>query len=47
MAEKLTCTKCGRLRPETEFYKVHGERYSMCKDCLTQYVDNTKPETFL
>ena len=24
-----------------------GERYNMCKDCLTQYIDNRKPDTFL
>lgn len=47
MAEKITCKKCGRLRAETEFYKIRGERYPMCKDCLTQYIDNTKPDTFL
>ena len=48
MAEKLVCEKCGRLRPETEFFKMKdGNRYNMCKDCLCQYIDNTKPETFL
>ena len=48
MAEKLMCTKCGRLRPETEFFKMKtGSRYEMCKDCLCQYIDNTDPQTFL
>lgn len=47
MAEKIVCVKCGRLRPETEFFKIHGKRDDMCKDCLCQYIDNTNPETFL
>ena len=48
MAEKQVCSKCGRLRPETEFYKQkNGTRHHMCKDCLCQYIDNTNPETFL
>lgn len=48
MAEKITCSKCGRIRTETEFFtQRNGERYPMCKDCLCQYIDNTKPETFL
>lgn len=48
MAEKQVCSKCGRLRPETEFYKQKsGTRHHMCKDCLCQYIDNTNPETFL
>ena len=47
MAEKIVCVKCGRLRPETEFFKLHGKRDDMCKDCLCQYIDNTNPETFL
>ena len=47
MAEKITCTKCGRVRAETDFFKMKtGNRYDMCKDCLCQYIDNTKPETF-
>lgn len=48
MTEKLVCEKCGRLRPETDFFKMKtGQRYNMCKDCLCQYIDNTKPDTFL
>lgn len=48
MTEKLVCEKCGRLRPETDFFKMKtGQRYKMCKDCLCQYIDNTKPDTFL
>ena len=47
-AEKLVCDKCGRLRNETEFFKYKtGERCEMCKDCLTQYIDNRDTSTFL
>jgi hypothetical protein len=46
--QKITCEKCGRTLKETEFFKLKtGERYHLCKDCLTQYIDNRKPETFL
>lgn len=42
-----TCTKCGRTLKETEFFKMKtGNRYELCKDCLCQYIDNRKPETF-
>lgn len=42
-----TCTKCGRTLKETEFFKMKtGGRYELCKDCLCQYIDNRKPETF-
>lgn len=45
---KLTCSKCGRALKEIEFYKMKtGERCDLCKDCLTQYIDNRNPETFL
>lgn len=43
-----TCTKCGRSLKETEFFKMKtGNRCELCKDCLTQYIDNRRPETFL
>ena len=43
-----TCSKCGRTLNETEFFKMRtGERCDLCKDCLCQYIDNRKPETFL
>ena len=48
MAEHLKCSKCGRVRDEREFFKMKtGQRCDMCKDCLTMYIDNRKPETFL
>lgn len=44
-----TCSKCGRsLKASTEFFKMKtGERCDLCKDCLTQYIDNRNPETFM
>lgn len=48
MAVKITCIKCGRKLDEREFYNYkQKERYPICKDCLTMYVDNRKPDTFL
>lgn len=45
---RKTCSKCGRTLKETEFFKMKtGQRCDLCKDCLTQYIDNRNPETFL
>lgn len=47
MNERITCNKCGREKNGKEFFKTKtGERYSLCKTCLTQHIDNYKPETF-
>lgn len=48
----LKCDKCGQLRKVEDFYRInHGhyplDRYPTCKRCLTQYVDNKDPQTFL
>ena len=44
---EITCIKCGRTKAEREFFKLRtGDRYPLCKDCLTMYVDNRKPSTF-
>jgi len=43
-----TCSKCGRRLKDTEFFKMKtGDRIDLCKDCLTQYIDNRDPKTFL
>ena len=44
----MTCEKCGRSRPATkEFFKMKtGDRYPMCKACLTEHIDNNDPSTF-
>ena len=45
--EYKTCSKCGRSLKESEFFKMKtGNRCDLCKDCLCQYIDNRKPETF-
>jgi len=45
---KKICSKCGRNLFESEFFKMKtGDRIDLCKDCLTQYIDNRDPETFL
>lgn len=45
--QKLTCSKCGRVRKETEFFLMKsGNRHDICKDCLCQYIDNSDPDTF-
>lgn len=48
MTQKMICEKCGRERPEKDFFKMKtGKRDTLCKACLTTYIDNYKPETFL
>lgn len=50
MANKKICSKCNREKSETEFFvnvRAGGERIDLCKTCLTQYIDNRDPETFL
>lgn len=45
---KQTCIKCGKTMSESFFFsKKNGERSTMCRDCLTMYIDNRKPSTFL
>ena len=43
-----TCTKCGKTKKETDFYKIPktDERCDLCKTCLTMYIDNRRPDTF-
>ncbi len=46
MAKKM-CTKCQRTMEDTKFYTYkNGQKWDMCKDCLTMHVDNFNPETF-
>lgn len=45
--ERMTCQKCGRVIPETNFFKKKdGTRFDYCKDCLTTYIKNDDPSTF-
>ena len=48
------CEKCGRSKKGTEFYCSNNvEKYTndgcmnQCKDCMTMFVDNWDPSTFL
>ena len=47
--EKYICQKCGKEKSEKLFYKnPKGEgKCPICIDCLTMYIDNYKPDTFL
>lgn len=41
------CERCGRRQRETSFFTdKSGQRYLICKDCLTRNIDNKKRETF-
>lgn len=46
---RKACVKCKRVLAEEDyFWKMkNGERTRYCKACLTQYIDNTNPESFL
>lgn len=48
MAERIVCMQCGREKSDKEYFmtKKH-EKYPLCKSCLTQYIDNNDPNTFL
>ena len=47
MARK-TCEKCRRQMEDTNFYTYkNGEKFELCKNCLTMHVDNFDPESFL
>ena len=38
--ETKTCTKCGKTKPKTEFYRRgqnQGDRFSDCKVCRIEY----------
>ena len=47
LANHIVCSKCGRPKAEKEFFKMKtGNRCDICKPCLTEHIDNNKPETF-
>lgn len=47
MSKKL-CDKCKREMEQTNFYTYkNGEKFHMCKSCLTMHVDNFDENTFL
>ena len=47
MAKKI-CAKCGREMEDTNFYSYkNGEKFQICKGCLTLHVDNFDENTYL
>ena len=45
---KKKCSKCQRVMEDTKFYsKKNGDKFDMCKQCLTMHVDNYNEDTFL
>ena len=46
--EKLTCSRCGKKMAEINFYTYRdGSKCEMCKACLTAFIDNFDPSTFV
>ena len=42
------CEKCGKVMDEVQFYTYkNGKKTEQCKKCLTMFVDNFDPTTFL
>ena len=47
MAKKI-CEKCKREMQDINFYSYkNGEKFQLCKPCLTMHVDNFKQQTYL
>ena len=45
---KKKCSKCQRVMEDTKFYsKKDGQKFDMCKQCLTMHVDNYNEDTYL
>lgn len=43
-----TCEKCGKSMDEIQFYTYKdGSKVEQCKKCLTMFVDNFEPKSFL
>ena len=53
MSQTFYCTKCGRTMDESNFYgSFNTEKYptgklTECKKCVTMFVDNWNPDTYL
>lgn len=46
--DKILCSKCGKVKKKKDYFLLKDKQpCDMCKDCLTQYIDNTQPETFM
>lgn len=47
MARQI-CEKCKRQMEDTNFYTYkNGQKFELCKSCLTMHVDNFQPDSFL
>lgn len=45
---KKKCSKCERVMEDLKFYsKKNGQKFDMCKQCLTMHVDNYNEDTYL
>ena len=45
---KRKCVKCQRVMEDLKFYsKKNGQKFDMCKECLTMHVDNYNEDTYL
>lgn len=45
---KITCQKCGRTMQEVKFFSYRtGEKFQICKECITLHVDNFDEDTYL
>lgn len=43
-----TCQKCGKTLQDVNFYtRRNGVKMQKCKDCLTMFVDNFDPDSFI
>ena len=46
--ERLICSKCGKDKRAEDFFKLkNGTPCDMCKSCLTMFINNRDPQTFL
>lgn len=46
--DRIVCSKCGKNKRVQDYFLLKTkEPCDMCKDCLTMYIDNTNPETFM
>lgn len=47
MAKKIVCDKCNRFLADTNFFMLkNGERFTICRTCMTSNIENDKLETF-
>lgn len=48
MSQMIECRKCGKSKRIENYYKLKdGQPCDTCKDCLTMYIQNDQPDTFM